>query len=186
MKKGLTIVLILLIVVLVSLRFYRFYEEQSHQQEREKLEQLYNEALEGKIPSSTKVVEQVFGRIMIPSLDIQYVILNKTTDKNLDISITKVTGPAIHQKGNLVLAGHNMKNGSFFGKLANIYKSDKIILEDQTGKKMEYVMTDKYTVDESDLSPLSQDEQSERVLTLITCTDDSDRRLIVVGHAVGE
>jgi sortase (surface protein transpeptidase) len=113
MKKGFTIVLILLLVELVLFRLYRFYEEQSHQQEREKLEQLYNEALEGKIPSSTKVVEQVFGKIMIPSLDIQYIILNKTTDENLDISITKVTGPAIHQKGNLVLAGHNMKNGSF-------------------------------------------------------------------------
>jgi LPXTG-site transpeptidase (sortase) family protein len=183
MKKGFTIVLILLLVALVSLRLYRFYEEQSHQQEREKLEQLYNEALEGEVPSSPAVVEQVFGKIMIASLDIQYIILNKTTDENLDISITKVTGPAIHQKGNLVLAGHNMKNGSFFGKLTNINMSDKIILEDQTGKKMEYVMIDKYIVDESDLSPLRQDDQTERMLTLITCTDNPDQRLIVVGHA---
>lgn len=44
-------------------------------------------------------------------------------------------------------------------------------------------MIDKYIVDESDLSPLRQDEQSESILTLIPCTDNPDQRLIVVGHA---
>lgn len=183
MKKGISIVLIILLVAAVSFRLVRLYEANSNDAERQKLEQVYAEALEGKGNSTSSEQKKVIGKIRIPSLEISYIILNKTTDKNLDISISKVVGPAIHAKGNLVLAGHNMRNGSFFGHLKGIKESDPIILEDKAGKKKEYRMVDKYSVDKSDISPLSQSNQTEAMLTLITCTKDPDKRLIVVAKA---
>jgi sortase A len=183
MKKGISIVLIVLLLAAVSFRLFRFYEARSNLEERVKLEHIYEEAVQGKIDSNHSDQEKVIGKITIPTLDISYIILNKTTDKNLDISISKVVGPAIHQKGNLVLAGHNMKNGSFFGRLKGIKKSDEIILEDTSGKQKEYLMTNKFVVKNTDLSPLSQAEQSDTLITLITCTETSDERLIVVARA---
>jgi LPXTG-site transpeptidase (sortase) family protein len=163
-----------------------------NEEARENLEQAYYEAVLGEGVLTVKrdvemgkVVNdggsaQAIGRITIPSLDIDYIILDHTTDKNLDISITKVVGPAIHEKGNLVLAGHNMKNGSLFGKLKKAKESEVIILEDVTGVERKYKIVDTYKVSETDLSPLSQANQAENIITLITCTERADERLIVV------
>jgi LPXTG-site transpeptidase (sortase) family protein len=180
MKKAISVVLIILLVAAVSFRLVRLYEAHANDAEREKLERVYAEAVEGKGDSLSSEQKKVIGKIRIPSLEISYIILNETTDKNLDISISKVVGPAIHATGNLVLAGHNMRNGSFFGRLKGMKETDPIFLEDQAGNKKEYRMVDKYWVDKSDLTPLSQSNQKEAMLTLITCTTDPDKRLIVV------
>lgn len=182
MKKVITILLILLLVAAVAFRLIRFFEEKSNEAEGERLQQVYEEVVTGKSPASSTVDEKLIGRITIPTLDINYVILNKTTDQNLDISITKVVGPDIHQKGNLVLAGHNLNNGGFFGRLKNIKGSDKILLETPSGQTETYVLREKYLVKETDLSPLDQSEQTKTMLTLITCTDDVNERLIVVAE----
>lgn len=190
MKKGIIIVSVLLLL-LVTFRMYRFYENRMNEVAREKVEQAYYEAVLGEAVSAVKqpdkvrkasdeVSAQAIGRIMITSLDIDYIILDRTTDKNLDISITKVVGPAIHEKGNLVLAGHNMKNGSLFGKLNKAKESEVIVLADMNGVEREYKIVDKYKVDETDLSPLSQANQAENMITLITCTERAQERLIVV------
>jgi LPXTG-site transpeptidase (sortase) family protein len=187
MKKSFTIV-ILLLVLLSSIRIYRLYEDKNNEGAREKIEQAYYEAVLGKgvdsrVVGAKDTQSHTIGRIMIPTQGIDYIILEKTTAKNLDISISKVVGPAVHRKGNLVLAGHNMKNGSFFGKLKKVKQSEIIILEDgETGIKQEYTIIDKYIVSEKDLSPLSQESQSDTLITLITCTEKSDERLIVVAR----
>ncbi|MDQ1144222.1 LPXTG-site transpeptidase (sortase) family protein [Bacillus sp. SORGH_AS 510] len=180
MKKAVWVVLILLLVTAVSLRMLRFYEARANEKEREKLEKVYINAIEGKTSLHSSEDRKIIGKIMIPSLNINYIILNVTTDKNLDISITKVAGPAVHRNGNLVLAGHNMKNGSFFGRLNHITPQDKIYLENRNGEKKEYSMVDKYIVNKNDLSPLDQSDHEESIITLITCTQDPNKRLIVV------
>jgi LPXTG-site transpeptidase (sortase) family protein len=180
-----------LLVLVVSFRAYRFYEYKMNEQAREQLEQAYYEAVLGDTATALKgETEQInsdvtaaahpIGRIIIPSLGIDYIILNQTTEKNLDISITKVAGPQLHEKGNLVLAGHNMKNGSLFGKLKKAKPSDVIVLEDLAGQKLEYKIVDHYKVNQHDLSPLSQKNIPDSTITLITCTEQSDERLIVV------
>jgi LPXTG-site transpeptidase (sortase) family protein len=196
MKKGFMIVTVLLIVF-ISLRGYRIYEANQIDVARKQLEEAYYEAVLGdsehvddrsgsggmaagqKDDEKKALPPNIIGRIMIPSEKIDYIILDKTTDQNLDISITKVVGPAIHEQGNLVIAGHNMKNGSLFGKLQNVQPNDKIILEEAgSGLKKEYTITETYIVKETDLTPLNQ-EQTDTILTLITCTERSDERLIV-------
>jgi LPXTG-site transpeptidase (sortase) family protein len=196
MKKGFMIVTVLLIVF-ICLRGYRIYEANQIDVARKQLEEAYYEAVLGdservdsgadnggmaagqKDKEKKAIPPNIIGRIMIPSEKIDYIILDKTTDQNLDISITKVVGPSIHEKGNLVIAGHNMKNGSLFGKLQNVQPNDKIILEEAgSGLKKEYTITETYIVKETDLTPLNQ-EQTNTILTLITCTVRSDERLIV-------
>jgi LPXTG-site transpeptidase (sortase) family protein len=183
----------MLLVLLLSFRGYRYYEYKMNEQAREQLERAYYEAVLGdtetapqgatdQINSEATAAARAIGRIIIPSLGIDYIILNQTTDKNLDISITKVVGPNLHEKGNLVLAGHNMKNGSLFGKLKKAKPSDIIVLEDLAGQKFEYKIVDQYKVNEHDLSPLSQQNRLDSIITLITCTEESDERLVVVGE----
>jgi LPXTG-site transpeptidase (sortase) family protein len=192
MKKWFIPICILLLL-LVSWRIYRFYDSKMNENARKQLEKAYYEAVLGdgiraeqqrldskKEGKSEVTLNGVIGRILIPSLEVDYLILDHTTDKNLDISITKVIGPNVHEKGNLVLAGHNMKNGSLFGKLKSAKEKDVIILEDLDGVREEYFIADKYVVKENDLSPLSQADKSEAMVTLITCTEVSDERLIVV------
>jgi LPXTG-site transpeptidase (sortase) family protein len=192
MKKWFIAIGIVLLL-LVSWRMYRFYDSKMNENARKQLEKAYYEAVLGegiraeqqKLDSiedskSEVALNGVIGRILIPTLKVDYLILDHTTDKNLDISITKVIGPDVHQKGNLVLAGHNMKNGSFFGKLKSAQKKDVIILENLDGVREKYFMVDKYIVKEDDLSPLSQTNKGEAMVTLITCTEESDERLIVV------
>jgi LPXTG-site transpeptidase (sortase) family protein len=180
----------MLLVLLLSFRAYRYYEYKMNEEAREQLERTYYEAVLGDTDkgatdqknSDVTAAAHAIGRIIIPSLGIGYIILNQTTDKNLDISITKVTGPQLHEKGNLVLAGHNMKNGSLFGKLKKAKPSDVIVLEDLAGQKFEYKIVDRYKVNEHDLRPLSQQNRLDSIITLITCTEESDERLVVVAE----
>ncbi|WEG13457.1 sortase [Pullulanibacillus sp. KACC 23026] len=180
MKKTVSIiitVLVLILAVLVYWRLHRIYEDRVNHSIRMKLEKQFDTAIQTKtIPKNTDMI----GEIKIPSLSINYVILNKTTDKNLAISITKLAGPAINQKGNLVLAGHDMKNGDFFGKLKGIKISDKIIIEDLAGHKKTYHVIKKYSVKDTDTAPLNQDTKGQTLLTLLTCTYLPSDRLVVL------
>ena len=55
----------------------------------------------------------VIGKIVIPSIQIDYPILRCTTDELLKIAPTKLCGPDINEKGNLCIIGHNYHNSNF-------------------------------------------------------------------------
>ena len=65
-----------------------------------------------------------------------------------------------------------------FKNLINVNIDDKIFLTDNTNGKHEYIVYEKYKVDCSDISPLSQNTNI-RELTLITCVNYSNSRLII-------
>ena len=187
MKNKWLISFLLILIVLISFRGFRYYDEVSNLKSRHEQEKTYTQTVEkysiqsknDKEESIPEQINGVIGKIEIPSIDLSYVILEKTTDKNLDISITKVVGPSLNQKGNLVLAGHNMDNGDLFGRLADVELSDSIILYDLAGRPQEYKIYETKIVNETDLSPLNQDEMNSELVTLITCTDVNHERFIV-------
>mgnify|MGYP001069944421 CR=1 FL=1 len=186
MKKTIVVLLVLLLLGLLAIRGYRFYEDYNNEQKRAELSERYEKVVTGEI--DTKNVEKevaILGKITIPSLQINYVILDGASDENLDISITKVTGPDMNETGNLVLAGHNMRNGSLFGKLKKATIDDAIFLTDEKGNKTEYSITKMYTVKDTNLTPLEQNRKGVQ-LTLITCTDNNENRLIVVAEKVSD
>ena len=81
--------------------------------------------------------------------------------------------------GNLVIVGHNYKNGQFFGHLKNLIKGDSVFLFSNSGDGQIYNVYDIYLVDETDMSCISQETNGKVELTLITCDSDKTKRLVV-------
>lgn len=126
--------------------------------------------------------QTIIGKIEIPKISIKYVILDHATDKNLELSISRFMGPDIHKVGHLVLAGHNMRDGSFFGKLRWLERGDIFTLTDRKGTSAFYQIEKKYTVRANDLSPVQLTGIFEPVVTLITCDNDDNYRLILFAN----
>ena len=119
------------------------------------------------------------GTINIPLLDVSYPILSETTDKLLKISVCKFWGCNPNEVGNLCIAGHNYRNSKFFSKIPTLKIGDTIEITDVYKKKLNYSIYDKYTVDPADVSCTSQLTGGKKVVTLITCTDDSKQRWVL-------
>ena len=77
-------------------------------------------------------------------------------------------------------------NGGFimFSKLKKIEIGDKVILEDNKNGRIEYEVYEIYKVDPSDVTCLSQETKGNKELTLITCTSDSKKRIIVKSREI--
>ena len=124
--------------------------------------------------------------IKIPKIGIEYpILLGETgsieeTEDLLKISPCKFWGPDPNEVGNFCIVGHNYRNKRFFSKVPTLVSGDKIDITDiATGRKITYVVYDKYTVDPKDVSCTSQHTNGRKEITLITCTDDSKQRVIV-------
>ena len=128
------------------------------------------------LPEKLKGFE-IIGKIEIPKLNVEKYILGETTTKSLKASVTKVCGPEINEIGNFCIAGHNYSR--IFGKIKTLKKNDKIILTDVYGKSTTYEIYDIYKTSPKDVSCLSQETNSEKEITLITCTAGATKRVIV-------
>lgn len=122
---------------------------------------------------------RVAGQIQIPKIGINYPIVYETSEEYLKIAPTKLFGPDINEPGNVCIVGHNYKNEQFFSRLSELENNDKINLLDNKGKRVSYLVFDKYEVAETDLSCTEQNTNGEREVTLITCTKKKDKRLVV-------
>lgn len=115
----------------------------------------------------------------IPGLGIHYPILSEQSDELLKISLNKYWGPKPNEIGNYCVVGHNYKNGKMFGKLNQIQNGDIVKLTDTSGRTLEYTVYNKYIVNPEDRSCTSQLTGGYRELTLITCTNYGQQRLVV-------
>lgn len=120
---------------------------------------------------------EIVGKIEIPKLKVDKYILNQTSTKSLRVSVTKVCGPDINEIGNFCIAGHNYNK--IFGKIKTLEKKDKILLTDVYGDTTTYEIYDVFKTSPKDVSCLNQDTQSEKEITLITCTAGATKRVIV-------
>ena len=81
----------------------------------------------------------VVGILEIPELDEELPIIGKWSYKLLKISICRYKGPDPNEAGNLVLIGHNYKNGSHFGRLDELSVGSELYLTDSaTGTRVRY------------------------------------------------
>lgn len=117
--------------------------------------------------------------VNIPSIGVNYPILNTTTDELLKISPCYFWGPKPNEVGNYCIVGHNYRNSKFFSKVPKLENGAIIELTDLTGRTIKYSVYDKYLVDPSDVSCTSQRTNGGKEITLITCTNDSSQRVIV-------
>ena len=119
------------------------------------------------------------GTICIPSIDVEYPILSETTTALLKIAPCKFWGPEPNEVGNLCIAGHNYKTDQFFSNVPDLVIGDVIEITDLSGRTLKYSVYDKYTVVPEDTSCTTQETDGKKIVTLITCTDDNAKRVIV-------
>lgn len=117
------------------------------------------------------------GKITIPKLDIDKYILDETNEKTLKLSVTKTCGPKVNEIGNFCISGHNYNQT--FGRIKDLEIGDKIIMTDTYSRKVVYQVYKNYKVDPNDTTCLENNTNSEREITLITCTLGAVKRTII-------
>ena len=143
-----------------------------------------NERRTGTYTASNGKTYSTVGSISIPSIDVNYPILSETTDSLLKVSVCKFWGCDPNQVGNLCIAGHNYRNKKFFSKAINLVVGDTIEITDLDDQTVKYAVYDKYTVDPNDVSCTSQLTNGKKIITLITCTNDSQQRVVIKAEAI--
>ena len=123
------------------------------------------------------------GILNIPSLGIEYPVLSSTSTELLKISLNKYWGPNPNEVGNLVIVGHNYKNGTMFGKLSQIKIGSIVKITDLTGKTLDYKVYETDIIDPYDNSCTSQLTDGNIEITLITCCNSGKQRFIVKARA---
>lgn len=125
------------------------------------------------------------GIINIPKINVNYPILEgetgsvEETDSLLKISPCKFWGPDINEVGNYCIVGHNWRNTKFFSKVPTLDKGDTFTISEPYKRTITYEIYDKYTVHPKNISCTSQVTGGKKEVTLITCTDDSQARVII-------
>lgn len=121
----------------------------------------------------------IIGMIEIPSLSISYPIFSYLDDELLKISPCKFLGEMPPASSNLCIAGHNYDNNKFFSNINLLKNGDEILIYNQIGEKFIYSVFNQYEVNDNDLSPIKEDYQGGYELTLITCNNLNQRRIVV-------
>lgn len=116
--------------------------------------------------------------ISISKINVEYAVLSRTSDELLKISPTKFRGPEPNEIGNLCIVGHNYRNDKFFSKVPTLVLGDTLDLTDSKGRTITYELYNKYEVLPNDKDCLSQDTNGKREITLITCTNSGEKRVI--------
>lgn len=128
----------------------------------------------------------VVGTMKIPSLNIEYPILEQNSAGALNVALILLyPKDNLNKPGNSVIQGHNYRNGMFFSNLKKITNGAKIYVTDYTGKSLTYEVYNKFEASSTDSSFYTRDTNGLAELTLSTCTDDSnDIRTIVFAKQV--
>ena len=127
----------------------------------------------------------VSATIEIPKINLSLPILSKETKKSLEtaVAVRYPENAVLNTEGNVVIAGHNYRNGTFFSNLKKVALGDTIYITDLDGKKIAYSIYNIFEAAENDTSFYNRDTNGAKEITLTTCTDDSTARLIVEAKA---
>ena len=125
----------------------------------------------------------VIAKLEIPKINLETYVLEKYSKQALLTSVTKFYGGEPNQIGNFCIAGHNYGTSNMFQNLKNLNIGDEIFLVDTNGNKVKYTIYDIYKVLPNQTQCLSQQTNGKVELTLITCTLDSEKRIIIKARA---
>ena len=133
-----------------------------------------------EFPDIADYSANIIGILEIKKLDITYPILSSINKDFLKISPCRFYGPNPNEIGNLCIAAHNYKNGTFFSNLSNLKNGDILTIYDNTGNALDYIVYQVYTSSANDLDCTNQNTHNKKVVTLITCDSvDNKYRTIV-------
>ncbi len=176
----------------------RAFEHINHRQIRENLEKetefKYEEIEDLSMLTSfesyvSDLSENVVGKVIIPSLEIDLPILRGVTNRNLNAGATTMRPDQEMGKGNYPLAGHIMKNKSLlFGALMDIQDGATVYITDKE-TVYEYVIKKTEVVPDTSLYMIEDDEMKKYehpIISLMTCYHSSKtgKRFFAVGELV--
>ena len=121
----------------------------------------------------------VCAKLEIPVISLETNILSEYSTKALNVSVTKFWGVEPNHTGNFCVAGHNFKNKNMFSNLKKLKIGDKLFVSDREIGKVEYEIFKIDTVLPEDVSCLDAVTENQKEVTLITCTSDSKKRIII-------
>lgn len=153
------------------------------------LEDIPSTGVSGNKTSIKKKYEgfTVCGTMTIPAINFEYPILEESSKQAIEkaVSLLYPSPENLNKPGNVVIVGHNYRNGLFFSNLKKLSNGDKIYVVDYTGKKLTYEVYNKFETLESDTSFYARDTNGKAELTLSTCTDASnDQRTIIFAREI--
>ena len=122
---------------------------------------------------------KVAGKLEIPKIELETYILEEYSEQALNISVTKFWGADANQIGNFCVAGHNFQNKNMFKKKKKLEIGDNLYVIDSKIGRVEYEIYNIETVLPENVDCLNQETDGRREVTLITCTNDSSKRIIV-------
>lgn len=207
LKKVVTVILILSIITLVGMLCYDYYDMKKsnnyaegmvneidkiiednkklilvNQGNDENSESKPNEPTQEPTRTIQLTGYEVYGKIKIDKIGIEYPIIEYKNEDALWKSICKISNNNIDGTGNLCLAGHNMRNLSMFGNLRRVGIGDIVKITNLYGEEFIYEIFEKITIDPSENDVLNNTK--EPILTLVTCNDSLNKRVIVKGRLI--
>lgn len=121
----------------------------------------------------------VAAKLIIPKINLETYILEDYSKEGMKVCASKFWGPNPNEIGNFCIAGHNYDKENMFNHLIDLEIGDALYLLDNENGKVEYKIYDIYKVKPENVEPISQETNGKRVITLITCVNYSQNRLIV-------
>ena len=126
----------------------------------------------------------VCAKLEIPKISLTTNDLEEYSKKALSVCVTKFWGVEPNKIGNFCIAGHNTQNKNMFYNLRKLKVGDTIFLTDKEIGKVEYEVFKIYRVSPDNTDCLDPLTKYEREITLITCTNDAQKRLIIKAREV--
>ena len=137
-----------------------------------------NNILETQIETMYKGYE-VIAKLEIPKIELETYVLSEYSVQALNVSVTKFYGGEPNEIGNFCISGHNFVAKNMFHDLKKLEIGDELLLTDLQNNQVKYVIYDIFNVDPDKTDCLSQKTNGRIEVTLITCTTDSSKRIIV-------
>ena len=121
----------------------------------------------------------VIAKLEIPKIDLETYVISEYSNQALGVSVTKFYGGNPNEVGNFCIAGHNYITKNMFHDLKNLSIGDTFTLIDTNHHEGFYKIYSVETVEPNETQCLSQKTDGRIEVTLITCTTDSSKRIIV-------
>ena len=95
------------------------------------------------------------------------VLQDPPTPKKLETAIVALypADAELNKVGNVVLIGHNYRNGQFFSNNKKLTNGDKIYITDYNGNKVTYVVYSVFQTSQADTESYNRDTDGKREIT---------------------
>lgn len=184
LKKYISIFIfsIIAIIILLTIYFIKLVQNNEEKDFSKSISQnykVYRLYAEDTNKLSLLKDNDIYGNIIIPKINVNYPFFYGISDDLLKISPCRFNGKMPNVKSNLCIAGHNYNDNRFFSKISSLTIGDEILIEDLNAKTYIYNVYDIFEVTEDELFTYVDSYKNEYELTLVTCNNINNKRIIV-------